>query len=119
VSLSRRLLEARGLRVLSYRIVADGTRLDVVGSVAKPGLGVVARDGRGLVAAAVTSPRERFAVLVSLLRSAAAARLVRQGTRIEVHCWTRREGGGRMCEVVELTQEDYPGLAPPAPARPV
>jgi hypothetical protein len=103
--LSARLLEVRGLRVLPYTIVADGTQLDVVGSVAKPGLGVVARDQQ-LVAAAVTTPRERFAVLLALLSSAAAARLFRDGTRIEVHCWTRREGG-RLCEVVELTREDF------------
>src|SRR5579885_485382 len=96
VSLSRLLLEARGLRVLGYALTADGTRLDLV-----------ARGGGRLVAAAVTAtPGARFAAVLGLLESAAAARLARQGTRFEVHSWARR-AGGRVCDVVRIGREDF------------
>jgi hypothetical protein len=97
LSLSALVLEARGCRLIE----------PPEGVVAAP-FDLIAFDTRtpGLVAVAVTTRRGRLGTLRSLLSSAAAARLARRGTQVEVHCWVSR-AGGRVVEVVEVRPGDF------------
>jgi hypothetical protein len=96
-SLSSFVLESRGCRLIEP---PEG--------VAAAPFDLIAFDTRALclVAAAVTTRRGRLGTLLSLLSSAAVARLVRRGTRVEVHSWVRRRGG-RVCEVYEVLPGDF------------
>jgi hypothetical protein len=97
LSLSSFALESRGCRLIEP---PEG--------VAAAPFDLIAFDTRapGLVAVAVTTRRGRLGTLLSLLSSAVAARLVRRGTQVEVHCWVSR-AGGRVCEVVDVLPGDF------------
>lgn len=55
---------------------------------------------------AAVEPAERLSVLLHLMSDRKLARHVRDGDRVQLHCWSRRSGG-LMVEVVELAAEDF------------
>jgi hypothetical protein len=91
-ALSRALLRAGGCAVIAL--------------AGFPGEGLLAVGYCSLRAVAVTTPRGRFGVLVTLLGSGVVARLVRAGVAVEVHAWSRRPRGW-IVEVHGLGPADF------------
>jgi hypothetical protein len=99
--LSERLLATRGCRRLLWIAPPSSggnLRLDVLAwDLAR---------GRPVLAVA-TTPRDRFAALVSLLGHAEVEAVCREGCSIQLHCWSRRPDGADVCEVLELRPGDF------------